>query len=386
MPQYRAPGVYVEEVPGARSIEPAATSACAFVGPTRDGPASGEAPPPLAGFDDFARIYGGDAPLAFADGATLHYLAHAVRAFFAEGGRRLYVLRLAPSHDAATPQAEDYAGALAAATMPEEVSILAAPGASAWCRDTAALHGLLAEEAGRRGARRFAVLDTPPGTTPAAARALAGAVDCSRAALYHPWVAVAADPATGDGSSRPLLPPSGFVCGIYARSDVERGVHRSPANEVLRSAVGLEQPIGSAEQALLNPAGVNCLRVLPMRGCRVWGARTLSHDPQWKYIATRRYLDHLEASIERGMRRVVFERNGPALWAQVRAAIDAFLHAQWQRGALVGTKPEQAWFVRCDASTMTAADIDTGRTVCLVGVAPVKPGEFIVLRLAWQAG
>lgn len=380
VPQYRAPGVYVEEVPATRSIEPVATSTCAFVGPSHDGPAAGEAPPLLTGFDDFARIYGDDGALAFADGPAVHHLARAVRAFFAEGGRRLYVLRLAPSHDGTAPQAADYAQALAATPMPEAVSILAAPGASAWCRDTTALHRILADEAGRPGARRFAVLDTPPGATPATARTLAAALDCSRAALYYPWIAVA-----GDGASPQLLPPSGFVCGIYARSDQARGVHGSPANEALRSAVGLERPIGSDEQALLNPAGVNCLRLLPGRGYRVWGARTLSHDPEWKYIATRRYLDHLETCIERGTGWVVFEPNGPALWARVRAAIDGFLHTQWQRGALVGTKPEQAWFVRCDAATMTAADIDNGRTVCVVGVAPGRPGEFIVLRFAWQA-
>ncbi|MGJ4729995.1 phage tail sheath family protein [Luteimonas sp. SDU82] len=345
-------------------------------------PATGAAPVPLASFDEFARTWGGDADLMFRAGPTPHYLAHAVRAYFAEGGSRLYVLPVAAARgnegipDA--PAASDYAQALAVATLPDEVGVIAAPGASAWCADAAGVCRVLVEEAERAGARRFAVLDAPPGADPDAACALAAGIHSSRGALYYPWVQAAAE---GPGVGR-LLPPSGFVCAVYARTDRERGVHKAPANALLASAVGLEREVASTLGDRLNAQGVNCLRQFPGRGVRVWGARTLSPDPEWKYVPVRRFVDQLETSIEHGLRWVAFERNGPELWARVRAAVEQFLVARWREGALQGNKAEQAMFVRCDTSTMTGADIEGGRLVCEVGVALVRPAEFLIFRCA----
>ena len=306
-----------------------------------------------------------------------------MRAFFAEGGRRLYVLPL--DHDGGdAPQAADYAQALAMARLPEEASVLAAPGASAWCVDVAAAYRVLIDAAEQPGARRFALLDAPPGATTTRIRELARGHASGRAALYYPWIAVARAAHVDAAAPAVLLPPSGHVCGIYARTDRERGVHKAPANERLHTAAGLERYSGTSEQEALGPEGVNCIRDFTGRGIRVWGARTLSRDPGWTYVATRRYLDHLQRSIENGFAWVVFEPGGEALWRRVRARIDRFLHEQWRAGALVGTRPEQAWFVRCDATTMDADDIARGRVVCLAGVATMRAGEFQVLRLVWQ--
>ena len=162
----------------------------------------------------------------------------------------------------------------------------------------------------------------------------------------------------------------------------ERGVFKAPANEVVRSATGLEREVTAAEQEILNPLGVNCLRSFPGRGFRVWGARTVSSDPEWKYVNVRRYFLYLEHSIDKGTQWAVFEPNGEALWQQVRRTIEDFLLNEWRAGALVGSKAEQAFFVRCDRTTMTQNDIDQGRLVCLVGVAVLKPAEFIIFRIS----
>lgn len=381
MPQYRAPGVYVEEMGHTASIEAVDRSACAFLGPVHAAPAPRDVLVSLASVDDFDRIYGGDADLPLGGVPVPHYLARAVHAYFAEGGSRLYVLPVGATREGESspgvPGPSDYARALAGVDLPDEVGVLAAPGASAWCADAAELCRVLVEAAERPGARRFAVLDAPPGADPDAVSALAAGIDTDRGALYYPWVEVAA--AQGDGASR-LLPPSGFVCGVYARTDRERGVHKAPANAALASAVGLERQVAAQQGASLNAQGVNCLRYFPGRGIHVWGARTLSSDPEWKYVPVRRFVDQLESSIEHGLRWVALERNGPALWGRVRAAVERFLVARWREGALQGTKPEQAMFVRCDASTMTGTDIDGGRLVCEVGVALLRPAEFLVFR------
>ena len=171
------------------------------------------------------------------------------------------------------------------------------------------------------------------------------------------------------------------MCGVYARTDVERGVWKAPANETVRGALRFETDVTAGQQELLNPAGVNCLRALPGRGLRVWGARTASSDPEWKYVNVRRYFNYLERSIDRGTQWAVFEPNGERLWANVREAVGNFLYSEWVSGALLGREPAQAYFVRCDRTTMTQNDIDNGRLVCLVGVAAVKPAEFVIFRV-----
>jgi phage tail sheath protein FI len=182
------------------------------------------------------------------------------------------------------------------------------------------------------------------------------------------------------------LPPSGFICGIYTRADLERGVFKAPANEVLRSATGLERQITQSDQETLNPAGINCLRFFAGKGFCVWGARTASADPEWKYVNVRRYFDYLENSIDRGTQWVVFEPSGETLWAKVRKIISEFLTREWRNGGMQGQKPEEAFFVRCDRTTMTQSDLDNGRLICLIGVAPVKPAEFVIFRIGqWTA-
>jgi phage tail sheath protein FI len=203
------------------------------------------------------------------------------------------------------------------------------------------------------------------------------------AAIYYPWIKIV-DPSTG---LEKKIPPGGHVAGIYARSDIERGVHKAPANEVVRGAMDLEFQITKQEQGILNPIGVNVIRAFPGRGIRVWGARTLSSDSLWKYINVRRLFIFVEESIEEGTQWVVFEPNNEKLWARVRATITQFLTRVWKDGALMGTKVEEAFFVKCDRSTMTQDDIDNGRLICIIGIAPVKPAEFVIFRIAqWQGG
>ena len=206
--------------------------------------------------------------------------------------------------------------------------------------------------------------------------------DTSYAAFYYPWIAVQ-DPAS---LGPVLVPPGGHVAGLIARVDVERGVHRAPANEVVRGAVDLEFPVTRTMQDALNPRGVNCIRDFrgAGRGIRLWGARTMSGDLDWKYVNVRRLLIFVERSIVRGTRWVAFEPNDAPVWGEVRRVIGDFLLGQWRNGALVGRTPDDAFFVRCDRTTMTQDDLDNGRLVCLVGVAPVRPAEFIILRIGWK--
>lgn len=229
---------------------------------------------------------------------------------------------------------------------------------------------------------RVALLDSGDTMSIHEIRNLRDRLDSRHAALYHPWVTVM-DPL----SQRPLnLPPSGFVAGICARSDTQRGVHQAPANEVLRLAIGLEVQLDKAEQDLLRSEGINGFRSFEGRGLRLWGARTISADPEWRYLNVRRYVAYLEHSIDKGIQWAVFEPNGDALWAQVRRTIEDFLLQEWQRGALLGDKPERAYFVRCDRTTMTQDDLDNGRLICLIGVAPLKPAEFVLFRIGqWTA-
>lgn len=264
----------------------------------------------------------------------------------------------------------------------EDVSILAAPGYSALSRYAGIQQALITHAENMK--YRIAVLDSPPGADFQEVREIRGTIDSAYGAYYYPWVMVS-NPLARPGNDRIpqeiALPPSGFVTGIYARSDVRRGVWKAPANEVLRGAVRMERDINQAQQQVLNPLGINCLRFFPGRGYRIWGARTTSSDPEWKYVNVRRYFIFLEHSIDRSTQWVVFEPNGERLWSNVRATVSAFLYNQWVSGALLGSRPEDAYFVRCDRSTMTQDDLDNGRLICLVGVAVLKPAEFVIFRI-----
>jgi uncharacterized protein len=267
----------------------------------------------------------------------------------------------------------------------EDISIVAAPGSTAdyknYRNDANAVYGLLIAHATLMR-YRIAVLDSPPEMGIADVRKVRAKMDSTYAAFYYPWITVL-DPVT----RRELnLPPSGFVSGIYARNDVNRAVYKAPANEVVNLAIGFEQLLNKAQQEVLNPEGINCFRFFEGRGFRLWGARTISSDPEWKYVNLRRYFAYLERSIDKGTQWAVFEPNGSALWANVRRTIQDFLLNEFQMGALLGEKPEQAYFVRCDRSTMTQNDLDNGRLVALVGVAALRPAEFVIFRIGqWTA-
>ncbi|MFJ4340930.1 phage tail sheath family protein [Streptomyces sp. NPDC088915] len=228
---------------------------------------------------------------------------------------------------------------------------------------------------------RVAVLDTPPGLNAQQVRTWRmdeAGYDSRYATLYYPWVRVF-DPALGRNTT---VPPSGHIAGVWARSDAERGVHKAPANEVIRGAVDLDIRLSKGEQDLLNPIGVNCVRAFPGRGIRIWGARTLSSDPAWRYLNVRRLFNYLEESILLGTQWVVFEPNDDRLWSSIRRNVTAFLTEEWRRGALFGRTADEAFYVKCDRENNPQESIDQGRVVCEIGVSPVKPAEFVVFRLA----
>jgi uncharacterized protein len=205
--------------------------------------------------------------------------------------------------------------------------------------------------------------------------------DSNAAALYYPWIKVAGP----DG--RPLaVPPCGHIAGVYARSDNQRGVHKAPANEVILGALEAVTAITKGEQDTLNPIGVNCIRSFTGRGIRVWGARTLSSDPAWRYVNVRRLFNYVEKSLEAGLQWVVFEPNDSDLWARVRRDISAFLTGAWREGMLFGLSPAEAFFVKCDAENNPSDVRDRGQLFVEIGLAPVKPAEFVVFRFSQWAG
>jgi phage tail sheath protein FI len=232
----------------------------------------------------------------------------------------------------------------------------------------------------------FAILDAPPNLMPQEVKEWRMDVnyDSSRAALYYPWIEIA--DLTGNNGRTRFVPPSGHMAGIYARTDETRGVHKAPANEVVRGALGLGVKVTKGEHDLLNPIGVNVVRSFPGRGIRVWGARTLSSDPSWRYINVRRLFNMIEESIERGTQWVVFEPNDQNLWARVRRDIRAFLTLVWRTGALFGTTPEAAFYVKCDEETNPPEVRDVGQMIVEIGLAPVKPAEFVIFRISQWAG
>jgi len=234
---------------------------------------------------------------------------------------------------------------------------------------------------------RFAILDCPPGLSPQEIkdwRMTETGYDTKYGALYYPWISVA-NP-LGNGESMDI-PPSGYMAGIYARSDTERGVHKAPANEVVRGALAVETQITKSEQDILNPIGVNCIRSFPGRGIRVWGARTLSSDASWRYINVRRLFNFVEKSIERGTQWIVFEPNDMDLWARIRRDVKAFLTTVWRSGALFGATPAQAFYVKCDEENNTPDLRDLGQVIIEIGMAPVKPAEFVIFRISqWASG
>ncbi|GGM56933.1 tail protein [Micromonospora sonchi] len=502
MPNYLAPGVYVEEVEsGSRPIEGVGTAVAAFVGFAAQGPFN--TPTLVTNWSQYSQIFGEFAPDC--------YLGHAVYGYFMQGGGAAYIVRVGGDRAeealpaAAAPSAvlgtyKVVARALPEGT-PEDVSVevadppegagedrfnlvvkrggqvvetfesvttkrgkdnvvtvvrdrsklitieeaaptgqlarpsggevaLAGPGPTSAPESVSAEEyvGDAAERTGfggleavdevtmvavpdlmgayQRGAidlesvktvqsamiahcelmgDRMAILDPPPALNAQQVREWRtdqAGYDSKYAALYYPWIKVF-DPVAGINR---FMPPSGHLAGVWARNDGSRGVHKAPANEVIRGAVALETQLTRAEQELLNPLGVNCIRAFPGRGILVWGARTLSSDPAWRYLNVRRLFNYLEESILNGTQWVVFEPNDDMLWARIRRTVSAFLVNEWRRGALFGLTPDEAFFVKCDRETNPAESIDAGQVVCQIGVAPVKPAEFVIFQLAQMSG
>lgn len=311
--------------------------------------------------------------------------------------------RLGGGNDGALPSASDLLGepadvdnadvkatGLCALGEIDDIAIVALPDGGTY-DDTAqceAAAGFLITHA-EQLRYRIAVVDAPRASSMTEVRAFRGKFDSKHAAMYHPWIEIfdpLERPAQGAPPRRVMLPPSGFVTGIYARSDITRGVFKAPANEVVQGLTRFEANINTPRNDVLNPEGINALRFFEGRGNRVWGARTMSSDPEWKYVNVRRLFIFLEHSIDKAMQWAVFEPNNERLWRNIRQTVEDFLYVQWLNGALLGAKPEEAFFVRCDRTTMTQNDLDNGRLICLIGVAPTKPAEFVIFRIGqWTA-
>ncbi len=231
---------------------------------------------------------------------------------------------------------------------------------------------------------RMAVLDAPPGMTPQQVKEWRSDVamyDSAYAALYYPWIKVA-NPIGVNGDSEMVIPPSGHIAGVWARTDETRGVWKAPANDTIRGVLDLEREVSQNEQSLLNPIGINCIRPFGTRGIRIWGARTLSSDTDWTYIPVRRLFNMVEATILTGTQWAVFEPNDMALWEGVKRTVSGFLRGLWSAGALFGASADQAFYVKCDEETNPPESIDAGLLVVEVGIAPVKPAEFVVFRIS----
>lgn len=338
-------------------IERVPTSIAAFVGPTTSGPV--ESPVRMAGMAEYEQTFG--APDADDTGVS-------ARLFFENGGHSAYVVRT-----------DDPEAGLQALEAVDLFNLLAVPGTAGLGEaDAAQIVAAAATLCERR--RAFYLVDPPAALSAADVEAWKGDLQASaNAALYFPGVQVD-DPAGGLRD----VPASGAVAGVIARIDEQRGVWKQPAgtDANVRGIRGLTTEVSEGEGDRLNTAGVNTLRTFPGKGILVWGGRTLASagQPEWKYVSVRRLVLFLEESIDRGTRWAVFEPNDEPLWRAVRSSIEGFLLELFRHGALQAQTPDAAFFVRCDRTTMTQEDIDNGRLVCLVGVAPIRPAEFVVLR------
>lgn len=362
----KTPGVYVEEVSfRTKSIMPAETGCTAFLGRAMKGTYYRAVK--VTSMHDFVVRFGALHP----DGE----LGYAAMLFFANGGSHLWVVRMP-----VVPTAAQWQRGLEALAAIQTLNLLALPGVG----DLAAIR-LAGGYATKR--RAFLLLD-PPATVSTVKdaldfrRTLTGVVD-KNAALYFPWVKAADD--SSPGGFR-LTAPSGAMAGVIVRVDLQRGVWKAPAgtDAAIEGITGFNLSLKDADQDVLNPEEVNCLRMIPPRGALVWGSRTLSVDPEWRYIPVRRLALYLEQSLDLGLQWVVLEPNDAKLWTKVRATVENFLMRLFQQGALSGSKPAEAYFVKCDTTTMTAVDLAAGKLKLSVGFAPLKPAEFILLSFTFQ--
>jgi uncharacterized protein len=409
MPVYQAPGVYVEEIAGSPPIGGVGTSTAAFIGtvantvqmPFKPGlPLNPDSPTPedrfilaplwnagtpdnpaavlVTNFEQFKNKFGN-----FQVGNQV--LAHAVHGFFLNGGSRCYVIRVENLDDASE---NGVAGALKELAKIDEIAIVAAPGAS----DRAVQNIIISHCKDLKD--RFAILDGQD-TTTITVPAIKGTnlQDSDYAALYFPRIEVTnqtIDPATNklpDGEEKKIfLPPSGHVAGVYARVDQSRGVFKAPANEQVQGALGLKYLVTRDEQKGLNPEGINVIRGFD-GNIKIYGARTLVDDnSEFKYINVRRVMNFLRESIDEGMQFVVFEPNTPALWQRILRTLNAFLTNQWRAGLLFGNTPEEAFFIKCDESLNPPEVRDLGQVITEIGVAIVRPAEFVIFRISQDVG
>jgi phage tail sheath protein FI len=390
---YLTPGVYVEEVPGGpRPITPVGTSTAAFVGEAPKADAAVGQAVPVNNWTQFVRQFVPDS------GGQSTPLSHAVYGFFYNGGSRCYVVNVGKGKPI-TGGGKDRQG-LQLLEQVEEVNIVAAPGYT----DAASYDAVLSHCESLKD--RVAILDPPDqvsnvdlltkvATSKKPAGGDAGADDGAGlrprmsaggyGAFYFPRITVR-DPLAAD--KQVDIAPSGHMAGIWARSDTSRGVHKAPANEIVRGALNLTYRVTAAEQAELNQAGVNCIRFFDQEGILTWGARTVDDaSSEWRYLNVRRLFIMIEQSIARSTRWIVFEPNDRTLWKSIRRDIGAFLTHLWRDGALMGRTPAEAFFCQCDEETNPPDVIDLGMVVTMVGIAPVKPAEFIVFRLhQWEGG
>ena len=402
---YLSPGVYVEEVDrGSKPIEAVGTNTVGFLGESSKGPAN--EPVLVVNWSQFVKTFGD-----FKECGS--HLAHAVYGFFNNGGSRCFVVNVGePEGAAAKPQPQpqgdggdkgkdkdkgappapkpsgggdrdalyigrDYGpgqrSGLKCFEEVDEIAIVAAPG----CTSPAVHDALLSHCETRKD--RFAIIDSPE-TIGGGVDKLPKPRDSKYGAYYFPWIQVY-DPDQGNV----FVPPSGHIAGVYSRVDSERGVHKAPANEIMRGALGLKYNVSKGEQDLLNPKGINAIRTMQGGAIRIWGARTLSTDASWKYINVRRLFIMVESSIEAATQWVVFEPNDHRLWKRVTRTITSFLTLIWRNGALMGTSPDQAFYVKCDEETNPPEVVDAGQLVVEIGLAPVKPAEFVIFRIGQMA-
>ena len=399
MPQYLSPGVYVEAIPpAARPIAGVGTSTAGFIGvvrgvtmPPKPGEfeqdesgamqtdESGEPIPVLyevaetgvphlvTSWEGF-KVKFGD----FQEGNKI--LAHAVYGFFNNGGTRCWVVRVGANGLPTSPGDE-----LTLLEPIDEIAIVAMPGAVSQAQHEA----LIAHCRGTQD--RVAILDGAQGSLDdvSSIRPVGRSAPGSYAALYYPWIQVF-DPVTNAAN---VVPPSGHIAGLYARTDATRGVFKAPANEVIVGALDISQALSKNQQDGLNPEGINVIRSFN-GAIKVWGARTLADEAtsEFRYVSTRRYFNFLRESIDEGTQFVVFEPNTPDLWQRIKRSVGGFLLNQWRDGALFGETPKQAFFVKCDAETNPPEVRELGQVVTIIGVAIVKPAEFVIFRIEQMAG
>jgi hypothetical protein len=394
MPDVTYPGVYIEELhTGIHQIAGVDTSICAFIGVANQGPLN--QPLTLYSTSDYVAAFGAvspDAPMSLA-----------VQLFFDNGGNHAIAVRIGPADAPKIAVDEtgiignpDTSQGLYAFDSIDQINLLCIPPLILGQDISASTWAAAAQYCTQRHA--ILLIDAPHGWTADPANVLASmqagaaqlrdaiGADGGNAALYFPDLRLV-DPTDPTGQHLLDMPPSGAIAGVIARVDSERGIWKAPAGShtVITGIADLSYLMTDGQNSILNPLAINCLRRFPGYGTVIWGARTLlgtdRSASEWQYLPVRRLALFVEASIARGIDWAAFEANDERLWAAIRQAVGGFLETLFRQGALQGTTAEDAYFVKCDRSTMTQQDIDTGALIVVIGIAPVKPAEFVIISL-----